>query len=242
MKTIKLTGLLTMLTIVLFSCGKKPSGETVEASEAKEVASTADPVQSINTTESYVSWIGYKPTGKHNGTFDIKSGAINYGENGITGGEIIIDMQALTVVDIPVEEEGNAKLKGHLMSPDFFATDSFPTAKFVITGVKAYDGVAPTDKEEYKTDFSPIAASAYVVEGATHTVTGNLTIKGVSKSISFPTKVIEEDGRYHALATFNIDRMDWGIAYGDENSAIDKAKDKFVYNTVSVGFDLITKK
>jgi len=41
-----------------------------------------------------------------------------------------------------------------------------------------------------------------------------------------------------AKAGFNINRTDWGLAYGDEATAVDKAKDKFIYNTVSVNFDI----
>jgi hypothetical protein len=41
-----------------------------------------------------------------------------------------------------------------------------------------------------------------------------------------------------AVANFNINRTDWGLMYGDEAGAVDKAKDSFIYNTVTVGFQL----
>ena len=41
-----------------------------------------------------------------------------------------------------------------------------------------------------------------------------------------------------AKAKFNIDRTNWGLMYGDEASVVDKAKDKFIYNTVNVSFDI----
>ena len=46
------------------------------------------------------------------------------------------------------------------------------------------------------------------------------------------------NGTIAAQAGFNIDRTEWGLSYGDEASAVDKAKDQFIYNTVSVNFDI----
>jgi hypothetical protein len=47
-----------------------------------------------------------------------------------------------------------------------------------------------------------------------------------------------ENGAVMAKAGFNIDRTTWGLAYGDESTALDKAKDQFIYNTVSLELDL----
>ena len=57
-------------------------------------------------------------------------------------------------------------------------------------------------------------------------------------SIAFPAKLIVEEGIIKAEAKFNIDRTLWGVMYGDEASVADKAKDKFVYNTVNIGLIL----
>jgi len=37
-------------------------------------------------------------------------------------------------------------------------------------------------------------------------------------------------------AKFNIDRTNWNIKYGEEASVTDKIKDKFIYDTVNLGF------
>lgn len=241
MKTLRPLFIVLTIVAVCFSCGKKPKGEAVEASEAKAFVEEEGPMLMIDTANSSVSWIGYKRTGKHNGTFNIKSGSFSFSNDGITSGKVEIDMASIAVLDIPADDEKNAKLKGHLSSPDFFDVGQYPVSAFEITDVKAFDGTLPQDKEEYASDYTPKAASINVVEAPTHIITGNLTIKGVSKSISFPAKVVLEEGKYKASAAFNIDRTDWGIAYGDENSVVDKAKDKFVYNTVNVGFELISE-
>jgi polyisoprenoid-binding protein YceI len=70
-------------------------------------------------------------------------------------------------------------------------------------------------------------------------VTGNLTMRGTTKSVTFPANVMMQGDKVMAKAMFNIDRTAWGLMYGDEGSITDQAKDKFIYNTVTVGLDLV---
>jgi hypothetical protein len=50
------------------------------------------------------------------------------------------------------------------------------------------------------------------------------------------------DNSIEAMARFVIDRTDWGVMYGDESAVTDRAKDKFIYNNVAVGLDLVASK
>jgi polyisoprenoid-binding protein YceI len=82
----------------------------------------------------------------------------------------------------------NDKLTGHLKSPDFFGVKSNPKSKFVSTKVeKSGDG--------YK-------------------VTGDLTMLGKTKEVSFPAKVAITNGGLSVSSTFTIDRTQWGMTYG----------------------------
>jgi Uncharacterized conserved protein len=81
----------------------------------------------------------------------------------LKGGSFVIDMSTINVLDIPADKKGNADLRGHLSAPDFFDVAKYPTSKFVITSVE--------DK------------------GDKLHVTGNLTIKDVTKSITIPATV-----------------------------------------------------
>ena len=85
------------------------------------------------------------------------------------------------------------KLEGHLKSGDFFDVETFPTATFSITSV------ADADTDE-----------------ANCMITGNLTMKGVTKSVTFPALVVaKEDGTLTAISDkFKINRTEWGIKYG----------------------------
>jgi accessory colonization factor AcfC len=61
-----------------------------------------------------------------------------------------------------------------------------------------------------------------------------------TKNIKFPAAVSASNGSVNAKAGFNINRTEWGLSYGDEAGAVDKAQDRFIYNTVNVGFDIKT--
>ncbi|MBL8923083.1 MAG: YceI family protein [Myxococcaceae bacterium] len=80
------------------------------------------------------------------------------------------------------------KLVSHLKSADFFAVDQFPTARFVSTSFTRGEGTR--------------------VE-----VTGELTLRGVTKAITFPADVTLTDAQADVKAEFTINRQHFGIAY-----------------------------
>jgi polyisoprenoid-binding protein YceI len=55
--------------------------------------------------------------------------------------------------------------------------------------------------------------SEYRVANPTHTISGNLTIKGTTKNVQFPARVTVSGNQLDALAKFNIDRREWNITY-----------------------------
>jgi polyisoprenoid-binding protein YceI len=81
----------------------------------------------------------------------------------------------------------NERLTGHLKSADFFEVETYPTATFQSTEV--------------------------VREGAIYRMTGNLTLHGVTKSVSFPVDINIGPSCVTARAKFSINRFDFGIVY-----------------------------
>ena len=79
------------------------------------------------------------------------------------------------------------KLTGHLKSPDFFAVKDNPKAKFVSTSVKRAD-------------------KGFLV-------TGDLTLLGKKKEVSFATDIVTGD-TLSMKGSFEIDRRDFGMIYG----------------------------
>jgi polyisoprenoid-binding protein YceI len=237
MRLFKFTGLALAAGLMLASCDNQ--GNTVDTRDAQDVANGSGETLSVNPDASKVTWTGYKPAGKHYGTIAIKDGELRVDGNDITGGRFIMDLTELEIEDLKGDEENYQKLYGHLQSPDFFDTQNHPEAVFEVTQVEPYtaDG-SIEDKEEYQTDNTPTKMSDQMVDNPTHWISGNLTMRGNTKNIKFPARVNVDNGSVSAKAGFNIDRTEWKVAYGDESSVADKARDTFIYNTVNVGFDL----
>ncbi|MCM4164106.1 MULTISPECIES: YceI family protein [unclassified Arenibacter] len=119
-------------------------------------------VKQIKTSESTVTWKGYKVTGSHHGTIALKEGSLIFEGDKLTGGEFVVDMPTLVSNDLEGEYKG--KLETHLKSDDFFGVDAHPTSKLVFTSVKS------TGKNSYE-------------------VTGDLTIKGKTNPVTFDISI-----------------------------------------------------
>ena len=224
--TMKLRSILLIATAatVVSACSSEEPKNKVEAKEKKEVAKkTAESVAyNINIGESTVMWEGKKTfvvDYKHGGTINLTAGELTVKENNIESGNFTLDMASIAEVG-GKDAESSAQLAGHLMSGDFFDVEQFPTATFEITGASAEAGE----------------------DGATHKISGNLTIKGQGKNIEFPAKVTIDGDKLTASANFTIDRSQWGIAYGS-NSLIDGLlDDQVIDDNISYEINLVANK
>lgn len=213
---------LAAVSTMFASCQDAPKADTATATEAQAVTATTGATDyHIDIAQTKVEFVGTKAVGKHHGTIGIKEGKLAIEAGSIKGGDLILDLNTLKTDD--QDSTGNANLSAHLMSPDFFDVAKFPTATFELTAVTA--GIDSSIKE-------------VILKDATHTVTGNLTIKGVSKSISFPTKVMMNGAVITADANFNIDRTQWGLSYHNDKSL----KDKFINPIVNISLHLVANK
>lgn len=85
----------------------------------------------VNTETSQVQWLAKKVGGQHDGLVSINSGVIKLDKNGIvTNAAISIDMTSITVEDLT----GGAKeaLTKHLKDADFFDTETYKEATFIV--------------------------------------------------------------------------------------------------------------
>jgi polyisoprenoid-binding protein YceI len=237
MKTIKQSGLILAAALITFACSKP--ADTVEATEAQEVASAEGTTLSLNPEASQIAWMGYKPTGQHRGIIPAATGTVTVNGSEVTGGIFTFDITGLEIHDMEEGTEMHGKLRTHLQSDDFFDAANHPTATFEITAVEPFSAEDMiTDAEEFVSENTPKANSELVPETPNYWVSGNLTMRGTTKNIKFPAAINVTDGAVTTKAGFNIDRTDWGLAYGDEATAVDKAKDKFVYNSVGLVLDV----
>jgi len=154
--------------------------------------------KTVNVDNSTVVWTGKKVTGSHEGTVGIKEGTLNFDNNALTGGMITIDMSSLTCTDL--EGGMNAKLVGHLSSPDFFDVANHPTAALNIT-------------------------SATKNEDGSYSIVADLTIKSITNPISFEADITENT----AKSTLKIDRTKYDVKYGS-GSFFENLGDKTIYD------------
>lgn len=217
----------TLLTIaagsLLFTaCQNAPKADKAEATEAQQVQQGTGNIYKADLAQSHVEFIGTKPVGKHHGTFMLSEGQLTVDGGEVSGGKFVIDVKSLKTDD--QDSAGNAKLGGHLLSADFFDAANDSTATFEITGVKA--GVDTAGNKEI------------VMKDATHTITGNLTLKKVTKNISFPARLAVNDANVIADANFNIDRTQWNLSYGNDKSL----GDHFIHPEVNIQLHIVANK
>jgi len=201
-----------VVSTVLFSC-KGEKKEKIVAKEEVKVEETSM-VNNVDLTASVMTWKGTKPTGSHDGTVAFKSGGMLLENDVLKGGEFVIDMNTIKNLDM-VGSDGAANIEKHLKAPDFFDIEVYPTSKFVITSVLEVEGSLA--------------------------VTGNLTIKDVTKSITIPASISTVEGiTTFKSELFNIDRADFNVKYGSKRW-IEGLKDKFINDLVEMSFTVVTK-
>lgn len=211
MKTTFLFAALFTGLVASFSCTNAPESDEAKTTEAKTVnEDTTGESLKLNTSASTIEWVGTKVTGYHTGNVPLKSGEI-YVKNGeVTGGNFIMDLANMDVSGPKaVDAASNKKLLGHLKSADFFDVEKNPEGKFELTSVQPYKGDAVKDT----TDARQEQINKYKVTDPTHTISGNLTLKGITKSIEFPARITVSGNEAEAVAKFNINRKDWNIVY-----------------------------
>ncbi|HET9527071.1 MAG TPA: YceI family protein [Pyrinomonadaceae bacterium] len=194
----RLGAIVTLLCLLMLvvACNN-PASDTSKAVTG-EAAKTASPPQTaggqtygITPQNSKIEFIGSKVTGSHNGSFEKFNGEIHYANNDPTQSHVTITIDSASV------KADDPKLTEHLKTPDFFDVAKFPEAKFESTSIK------PGGEK-----------------GASHTVTGNLMLHGVTKSITFPATISVTPDVATVDANFAINRKDFGINYA---GALDNA-------------------
>ncbi len=202
MKTTNVTKLSTVavavlgaLSIASAGCddpakGKSRATTSEVAASATNVAANGAPAPrgavkyTFDQSASKVTWVGSKVTGKHEGGFAAFKGTVDVVDGAPEGSKVDVEIDATSLTS------DAEKLTGHLKSPDFFDVAKFPKATFVSTNV-----VKGGEK------------------GATHTVSGTLTIKGIAKTVTFPATIVVAGESASLDTEFAINRRDFQLNY-----------------------------
>jgi len=157
----------------------------------------------VTPENSKIEFVGSKVTGKHDGGFKSFSGSI----------DLIGDKAETSRVSVSIDMKSvftdTDQLTGHLQTGDFFEVEKHPKSTFVSTKIEP-----DTTK----------GANSY-------TVTGDLEMRGVKKSISFPATIVITPTDVTVNSEFAINRKDFGIVYAGK-------ADDLIRNDVVVKLDL----
>ncbi len=157
----------------------------LQLASAADAVAVKDGVATISSDNAKITFVGTHSGDKP----DPRTGGF-----GKFSGKVTIDpaTKALTGVTADIDTTslftGIEKLTDHLKSADFFEVREHPTAKFESTKITAAN--------------------------TGHTITGKLTLHGVTKEISFPATVTITDDGVQLKSEFAINRSEFGMTYG----------------------------
>ncbi len=153
------------------------------------ITATATGVYAIDPTHSRVGFVA-----RHAMITKVR-GAFNELEG---SGHFNADNPAASTLDVTIQaasiDTRNADRDGHLVSADFFDVETYPTLRFVATSI------APSGEETFD-------------------VTGDLTIKGVTKPVTFAVELtgvaVDPFGnaRLGLEGAATVNRKDWGLTW-----------------------------
>ena len=168
----------------------------------------------VDLSTSTITWKGSFVSGakSESGTIMLKSGEGKFENGMITSGVFVIDMASIK------DAKGSAQLETHLKSDDFFNVVTYPEAKFELVSL-----TKATAKD-------------------TFTAKGNLTIRDVTKEISFPIVVVANpDTRtLKASGKISFNRADFNVKYGS-SSFFKGLGDKVIKDQIDLTLNLITE-
>ncbi len=192
------------LTLTLVACQQTPAqGDAMASSSSSSVdammaasssadammadASFSGDITGIDNENSSVTFVGGSSIIDHNGEFTSFEGSV---ELDSTDPSDFTKASVALAIDISSTKTDSQGLDGHLQREDFFDAKQYPDATFSSTSITHLGG------DEYK-------------------ITGDLTLKGVTKSVTFDANVNND----RIYANYNVPRKDFGVgndSYGNK--------------------------
>lgn len=166
----------------------------------------------IDKNETRIKWTGKKVTGQHYGTINFQMGTMELEDGVIKSGIFKMDMNSIVNEDLK-NSAINKKLVDHLKSDDFFSVEEYPVSTLIVKEVKAFND------EEFL-------------------FLGDLTIKGITKPITFKAIVRNDNGKLKANGSIEIDRTLYNIRYGS-GKFFASLGDNMIYDTFTLDFSVV---
>jgi len=131
-----------------------------------------------------ISFVGTKKDGQHVGGFKTLTGTVDLSDDGKTPTRIEVE------IDTDSLWSDNPQLTNHLKNADFFETQAHPKASFITTEISAAEGADQT-----------------------HTLEGELTLHGVTNTVSVPATVVCDGKSISVKSKFKINRQEFGMTF-----------------------------
>lgn len=164
---------------------------------------------------SVLTWESdYVIGGGHHGTIDLSSGYLKLIGDTILQGNFVIDMNSIKNKD-EEDETSRRDLEEHLKSADFFDVAQHPKGYFTIS-----NAVLETSDSAKK-----------------YKVTGQLRLKGITHSITFPASLEVKTGGLKVYGEAVIDRTKWDVTYNSQ-TFFSSLKDGAIEDLIKIGIDL----
>ncbi len=186
MKQTLIVPILTVAALSLVSC-ENPADQTTDAEVGEKQEKVADP------GEGGEKWT-FTGNSKIGFIGSKVTGQHEGGFQSFTGHFTLNEGKPVgndhkVIIDMNSIWSDNEKLTGHLKDEDFFDVPKYPETTFDVTAIEN-------------------------VSGQEYSVTGNLTMHGVTKSVTFPATVTEvTDDTARIQAEFDINRFDWNMEF-----------------------------
>jgi polyisoprenoid-binding protein YceI len=164
--------------------------------------------KTLDVTASKIKWTGKEITTKtHYGSLLFKSGKLSIKDGLLVDGEFIVDMTTINCEDLSGDSKGY--LENHLRSDDFFGVAQHPEASLKIE-------------------------SAEINKDGGQTVSGQLTIKGITENVTFQLQM----NNNQATASLIFDRSKHNIKFRSD-SFFDDLGDKLIYDDIVLEVNLM---
>ena len=189
---------------IFAACQKKKAKADQDVVEVSSADAQALVDGTYAVANASVKWTGKKLSGldSHFGFIEMTEGSFAVAEGNVSAGaKFVLDAQTIASEDLKENPEKAAKLNGHLKSPDFFNAEKYPAITFVASSVSK-------DSTGYQ-------------------ITGDLSIKDSTQSISFPAAIGQQGDTLNVEAKLKFDRTKFDIKYASTilGTLADKAID-----------------
>ncbi len=172
--------------VALASCSNNSNkAETCDAQHVKCSATENSFVYDSLKANGKIAWSCSDLSGR----VQFKSAEMLVSKDSIKKASFVIDIEQISVENFGDDKEKTNATVAKLLSKDFLNAKSHPTATFVLTSIKHVEG--PFNSE----------------------ITGDLTILGITKNISFVANVSINDVIIGITSeTFKLNKTDWGLS------------------------------